>query len=140
MKNLRTALLALTVLLLATAAHAQQTNVKADVPFDFVVGDRAYPAGEYTVKSISDSGMALRIDNTQEPEMGLILSNSCHSLQPSTGTKLVFQRLGDHYFLYQIWTEGNSSGREFPKSKAQTQLAQNRQKPQLLIVAANISR
>ncbi len=55
MKNLRSALLALTVLLLATAAHAQQTNVKADVPFDFVVGDRAYSAGEYTVKSMSQS-------------------------------------------------------------------------------------
>jgi hypothetical protein len=140
MKNLRTALLALTALLLATAAHAQQTNVKADVPFDFVVGDRAYPAGEYTVKSISENGIAIRIDNTQEPERGLVLSNACHSLQPATGTKLLFQRMGDHYFLYQIWTEGNSSGREFPRSKAETQLAQNHQKPELVIVAANISR
>jgi hypothetical protein len=140
MKNLRSALLALTALLLATAAHAQQTNVKADVPFDFVVGNRAYPAGEYTVKSISESGVTIRIDNTQEPKTGLVLSNSCHNVQPSTETKLLFQRLGDHYFLYQIWTEGNSSGREFPMSKAETQLAQNHQKPELVIVAANISR
>jgi hypothetical protein len=139
MKNLRSALLALTVLLLATAAHAQQTNVKADVPFDFVAGDRAYPAGEYTVKSISDSGIAIRIDNSQEAARGLLLSSACRSLQPATGTKLVFQRLGDHYFLYQIWTEGNAAGREFPMSKAQVQVAKNYDKPELVIVAANIS-
>jgi hypothetical protein len=139
MKNLRSALLALTVLLLATVAHAQQTNVKADVPFDFIAGDRAYPAGEYTVKSIAASGIAILIDNTQEPERGLVLSNACLRGQPSAETKLVFERMGDHYFLSQIWTEGNSAGREFPRSKAETQLAQNHQKPNLVIVAANIS-
>lgn len=46
MNNLRSVLFALIVLLMATAAQAQQTNVKAKIPFDFVVGDRAYPAGE----------------------------------------------------------------------------------------------
>ena len=53
MKNLRSILLALTVLLLATAAQAQTTNVKASIPFNFVVGNHAYSAGEYTVKSMS---------------------------------------------------------------------------------------
>ena len=139
MKNLRSMFLALTVLLLATAAHAQQTNVKADVPFDFVVGDRAYSAGEYTVKSMADSGVAIRIDNTQDSERGITLSNACNSLQPAPGTKLVFQRLGDHYFLYQVWTQGNSIGREFPVSKAEVQIAKNFGKPELVIVAANIS-
>jgi hypothetical protein len=52
MKNLRSVIFVLAVLLMATAANAQQTNVKANVPFDFVVGDRAYPAGEYSLKSM----------------------------------------------------------------------------------------
>jgi hypothetical protein len=47
--------------------------------------------------------------------------------------------LGDSYFLYQIWTEGSSSGREFPMSKTQVQLAKNDSKPELVVVAANIS-
>ena len=63
MKNLRSILFSLTILLLATAAQAQTTNVKANIPFDFVVGDHAYPAGEYTVKSLSQNSSALRIDN-----------------------------------------------------------------------------
>ena len=137
MKNLRSMLFALTVLLLATAAQAQQTNVSATVPFDFVVGDRAYPAGEYTVKSISGNGIALLIDNSQDK--GIVLSNTCTSLRPSEGTRLVFQHLGDNYFLYQIWTEGNSSGRELRMSKAEVQIAKNYSKPELVMVAANIS-
>jgi hypothetical protein len=47
--------------------------------------------------------------------------------------------LGDSYFLYQVWTEGNTTGREFRMSKAQVQLAKNNSKPELVIVAANIS-
>jgi hypothetical protein len=139
MKNLRSILLALTVLLLATAAQAQTTNVKASIPFDFVVGDHAYSAGEYTVKSISQSSPAIRIDNADESEKGIALANACEKLQPATQTTLVFQRLGNNYFLYQIWTEGNSAGREFRMSKTQVQLAKNYGKPELVMVAANIS-
>jgi hypothetical protein len=139
MKNLRSVLLALTVLSLATAAQAQTTNVKASIPFDFVVGNHAYPAGEYTVKSMGESGVAIRIDNADESEKGITLSDVCSSGRPATGTKLVFQRLGNNYFLYQIWTEGSSLGREFPKSKTQVQLAKNDSNPELVIVAANIS-
>jgi hypothetical protein len=138
MKNLRSILLALTVLLLATAAQAQTTNVKASIPFDFVVGDHAYSAGEYTVKSMSDNGVAIRIDNADESEKGITLSNACEKAHPATQTILVFQRLGDNYFLSQVWTEGSSTGREFPKSKKEVQLAKN-YKPELVMVAANIS-
>ena len=139
MKNVRSILFALTVLLLATAAQAQTTNVKASIPFDFVAGDHAYSAGEYTVKSMSQGSAAIRIDNADESEKGVTLSNSCSKVQPAGGTTLVFQRLGDNYFLYQVWTAGNSLGREFPMSKAEVQLAKNNSKPELVIVAANIS-
>ena len=138
MKNLRSILFALTVLLLATAAQAQTTNVKATIPFAFVVGDHAYPAGEYTVKSLSQGSAAIRIDNADESEKGMTLSNSCSKGQSADGTTLVFQRIGDSYFLYQVWTAGNSLGREFPMSKKEVQLAKNNS-PELVIVAANIS-
>jgi len=46
MKNLRSLLFVLVAILLVPVARDQQTGVKADVPFEFVVGNRAYPAGE----------------------------------------------------------------------------------------------
>jgi serine/threonine protein kinase len=42
-------------------------------------------------------------------------------------------------FLYQVWTESNTLGREFPMSKAEAQVAKNYSKPELVIVAANIT-
>jgi len=142
MKHLRSILFAATALLLvATAVHAQSTNVTASVPFDFVVADHTYPAGDYAVKSISTSGVPLLIRNSDDTdEKGIALSNSCSSGQPSSTTRLVFHRMGGQYFLYQIWQEGSTVGREFPTSKTEVTLARNSDKPEIVIVAANLTR
>ena len=139
MKHLRSILFAFTALLLATAAHAQSTNVTASVPFDFVVGDHAYPAGDYVVTSISDTGVPILIRNTDQSENGIVLTNSCSSSKPAPTTKLVFKRMGSQYFLYQVWREGSTEGREFRISKTEMSLARN-EKPELVIVAANLTR
>ena len=140
MKHLRSVLFVFTALLLATAAHAQSTNVTASVPFDFVVANQAYPAGDYAVKSISDTGVPILIRNSDEAEKGIVLSGSCSSVKPSTTTKLVFHRMGGQYFLYQVWQEGNTIGREFRLSKTEKQLARNSSQPEIVIVAANLTR
>ena len=43
----------------------------------------------------------------------------------SEGTKLVFHRYGDRYFLAQIWVAGNNSGSELPKSPREVEVAQD---------------
>ena len=43
--------LALLVGLALGSAHAQSTIARANVPFDFVVGDSKLPAGQYTIAS-----------------------------------------------------------------------------------------
>ena len=139
MKHLRSVLFVFTALLLATAVHAQSTYVTASVPFDFVVADQTYPAGDYAVKSISNTGVPILIRNSDKAE-GLALSVACSSVKPSTTTKLVFHRMGGQYFLYQVWQEGNTTGREFPLSKREIQLARNSSKPEIVIVAANLTR
>jgi hypothetical protein len=138
MKRLRSILFALTVLLLASAAQAQQTSVRATVPFDFVIGNHVYPAGEYALKSITINDVPIRVENLQEATSRFILSGTCTSDEQSTSTKLVFHRIGDRYFLYQVWEQGNTEGREFPVSPAERQIAQNREKRELVVVAANI--
>jgi hypothetical protein len=134
MKNLRSILVALAVLVMATAAHAQQ-RVTATVPFNFVVGDRTYPAGDY---SISNNSGVLQITNADKSEM--ILSQACESNKPSANTKLVFDSMGGNYFLRQIWVAGEKRGRELSRSHAEAQLAENHVKSESVIVAANIVR
>ena len=140
MKNLRSVLFVLAAVLLVPVARAQQTGVKADVPFDFVVGNRAYPAGEYTLSAALTEGGVIRIDNMNEVLTAFPQSNPCSKATRATETKLVFHRMGGHYFLYQMWTDGNLTGREFPKGRIEVELAQNHEKPEVVIVAAVISR
>jgi hypothetical protein len=136
MKSLRSALVALTVLLVATAAHAQSAKVAGTIPFNFVAGDRAYPAGDYV---ISNDGSVLRIANTENMSNDeLILSHACEKATPSDRTKLVFRQMGGEYFLHQIWVDGETRGRELPRSKTERQLAQNHEKSESIIVAANL--
>jgi len=140
MKTLFSVLSLFAALFMATAADAQQTKMSATVPFDFVVGDRAYPAGEYSLRSSADNDSVIRIGNTQEIGGGInVLSNACTNVEASKTTKIVFRRMGDYYFLYQVWTAGNTSGREFPRGRTEVRLAQNHEKSELVIVAANIS-
>jgi hypothetical protein len=140
MKNLRSVLFVLAAILLVPAVRAQQNPVKAEVPFDFVVGDRAYPAGEYTLKSALENSGIIRLDNTQEVIGRFISSIKCENRVPSNETKLVFHRMGGHYFLYQVWVAGSLTGREFPKGRIEVQLAQNHETPDVVIVAAVIPR
>ena len=139
MKNLRSVLFVLAAILLVPAARAQQNGVKADVPFDFVVGNRTYPAGEYILKAALDDGSVIRIEKMNEVSGAFTSSNPCSKGTPSANTSLVFHRMGGHYFLYQMWTDGNLTGREFPKGRIEVELAQNHEKPEVVIVAAVIS-
>jgi len=138
MKTLRSILLTLAVLLLATAAQAQQTNVRADIPFNFFAGERMYPAGEYWLTSMPSNDAVVRIGSVDETSHNL-LSNTCSNVTGAKTTKLVFRRVGQNYFLYQVWVAGNQDGREFFKTRAETLLAQNHDKPEMVIVAANIA-
>lgn len=137
MKTLRPILAVFALLFVATAAHAQHTAVSATIPFNFVVGDRAYPAGEYTFQS---NGALLRIEDSDKMQLGILISNACESGMPSNATKLVFRTMDGYYFLQQIWVAGETRGRELPKSNTETRLAQNHVKSDSVIVAANITR
>jgi hypothetical protein len=140
MKGLRLALVAFAMLLVATTTRAQQTTrVSADIPFDFVVGDHTYPAGEYSLKSVLDDGSVILIANMQTTASRNVGSHPCASTTRSTQTKLVFRKMGDNYFLYQVWLEGSFSGREFPNNRAEKLLAKRHEKSEQTVVAANFS-
>jgi hypothetical protein len=43
-------------------------------------------------------------------------------------SKLVFRRYGDEYFLREVWISGAMTGREFPMSRRERQVAQASEK------------
>jgi len=136
MKTYFSLVLVAAALLFASTAQAQAIHVKADIPFDFVVGNTVYPAGTYTIVPATEASNALLLDGGDARAM--VMSNHCSLSLPSKSTKLVFDRMGSSYFLSQIWVEGRSDGREFPKSKAELQMAKNHTPSESVTVVAQL--
>lgn len=115
-----TMLMLIVVLALATAvvsANAQSANrVKASIPFEFVVGDKSLPAGDYLVKSMNVAGDALMIQSADSGKSAVRLTGQTQEMKRSTHARLVFHRYGQTNFLAQVWT-GEKIGRELAKSK-----------------------
>ena len=124
MKKQRLFSLLATVVLITAGSLSAQTNgtpVKANIPFDFSAGGKHFSAGQYKVNAISPLG-ALSIVGS---ESGLVTSRRAESSSPSATTKLMFHQYGTSYFLYQIWFQGENSGRELPMTRVEKELARN---------------
>jgi hypothetical protein len=139
MKYLRSALFTLGLLLAVSATQAQRVRVKADIPFDFAVGNQVLPAGEYQVIPTGGSLQTLLIRASESTDTAAVITFACSDAKRTDTTKLVFHVVGGRYFLSQIWTEGYEQGRQLPKSKMETQLAKNSTTEELFL-AANVTR
>ncbi len=124
-------------LLLSAAAHAQTTQLKVTVPFDFTAADSVLPAGDYEVQSLGPwGGKALSIHSVNSNAGTVVLSNSRQSAKTSDRGRLVFYRYGNQYFLAEIWTANNHVGQQMPIDQRQTELARNQQKRDVVLMAS----
>jgi frataxin-like iron-binding protein CyaY len=103
------------------ASAGVNSRIRAKIPFDFIVGDKRLPAGEYTFGPASaaiDSGLELvRSVNTSASALRV-----AHNVIVSTARDkgaVVFHKYGDQYFLSQVWLSGETSGSEFAESSSE---------------------
>lgn len=113
------------ILLVTVVASAQgqslENRIKAQVPFDFSIGDKRLPSGKYSVgraRQNSDD-VVLSIEDEDGVSMALQMSIPVLTGSPRSRTTLVFHRYGDQYFLYQVWPAGALTGRQFLKSRSE---------------------
>lgn len=124
------------LLLAVGSAYAQTSRLVADIPFDFVVGNKVFPAGEYLIRSIGQNGVTLQLQNTDGKQGMFFTPHYCSSAQPQSESKLVFNMYGNHFYLSQIWTEGYDEGRELPKSGREVEEAQLEQGHHVVVLAS----
>jgi hypothetical protein len=124
MKNSKAVALAIGLIALFTVAYAQPSGtLRANIPFQFMAGDKAMPAGEYRVEVDSAfHRMALRL-----ADGNAALYVTIHPSQPAAsapeGSMLVFHKYGKQYFLRTAWTAGEVRGFELPASRAERETA-----------------
>jgi hypothetical protein len=119
-----TMLVSIIALAFATAivsnAQSRARKIKADIPFDFVVGDKTLAAGEYLIGQItSGSDVGILVRSSDGSQKAIRLTNAVSADAPQKKNVLTFHRYGNTYFLAQVWTSGSVSGREVLKSKAE---------------------
>jgi hypothetical protein len=119
-----TMLVLLATLALATAAvsanaQAQANKVVANVPFEFSVGFKAMPAGEYSVQTIISAGNGLLIQSTDGKISALRLSDATDRIKSNSQPRLVFHRYGERYFLAEVWN-GANTGRRLAQSQEES--------------------
>ena len=95
-------------------------QVRANIPFQFVVGDKSLPAGEYAVKPFTDSRV-LAIDNRDSHASALRMTSEIAGNRKSENARLVFHRYGNRYFLAEVWM-GEGNGSQLKKSKEERAL------------------
>jgi len=106
------------LLLNATGAYAQ-SYVKANVPFAFNVGAKQLPAGTYEIRVLSQSPNEIMIRNHETGTAALSIARS--EGPRDTESKLVFDRIGNQYFLAEVW-KGSGAGMIVPTSKLEQEL------------------
>ena len=106
--------------------NAQSTILTAAVPFAFSIGDKQLPAGAYAVREM---GRATLVQSKDAAYSVLGIYNYAGSSK-SDETKLVFDKVGDHYFLAQIWTSARGQGLAVPESKVEKELRASNSGPQ----------
>ncbi len=101
------------------SANAQLSiPIRAKIPFDFTVGDKKLPAGEYTFSRLSFLNTTTMLISSVDSSTHLVQSTfGAQVLTPKNESTLVFHKYGDQYFLEQIWTGGEQEGTQLPESR-----------------------
>src|SRR5262245_20403147 len=108
------------------------THVRINIPFDFTVADKKFPAGEYSIgRALSGSGdTLLQVSSVKENRTTFGLTYGVVTFAPKESDTLTFHQYGDQYCLSEVWPAGGSVGRTFRESRgereARADLAKNK--------------
>jgi hypothetical protein len=112
-------LLTIASLATCTGAIAQQPALRADIPFGFTVGNTWMPAGEYTISS--PLRQVVQVRSADLAKIATIVSSQSFN-ESGSGSKLVFDKYGDQYFLRHVLCPTISSlNLDVPQGKAEKQ-------------------
>ena len=97
------------------AVASANGQARTSVPFEFTVGDKALPAGNYTVASITLGSDAILVRSIEGKDSAARLTMQAEG--ESDHAKLVFHRYGQRYFLAEVWNGEGRSGRRLAQCR-----------------------
>ena len=109
---------------LASGARAQQVEetIKVNVPFEFNIGRKAFPAGQYL---LIQARPFLRVQDAQGRVVTTVLTRALQATRSGSSTRIEFETYGDQRVLTRVWQQGES-GYELSVSRRATAIAKQR--------------
>jgi hypothetical protein len=99
----------------ADRLQAQSREVRATIPFNFIVGGKQLPAGTY--KIFPNNEATIVIQNRNQPITILSMVQKKNYGVPVNVGRLTFNKYGDRYFLSEIHSTASSLNVVIPRSK-----------------------
>ena len=122
MKNIRILITTLLVAAASVSVHAQQRQLlTVTVPFAFTAENSSLPAGTYTVSTLPPYNM-IKVQSADGQKVAMIPAIPSPTSAESARTKLVFDRIGNQYFLSQVWEQGSNLRRDLRSGKLAQEL------------------
>jgi hypothetical protein len=112
--------------------------IRANIPFGFMVGSEAFPAGSYSISRVDNVLDALVLRRTDGGKNVVFVPIGAYSAKARREDSLVFNRYGDEYFLKEVWTAENPLGRQLIPSHRERELSvsMNQDTPEVVAIAA----
>ena len=94
--------------------------VKTNVRFDFQIGDRIYPPGEYWIESIGrQPDNILKIRSVADTKVSQFIVANYSTTGKTQAPQLGFEKYGENYFLTKIVLESGQWGYSIRPSRRQ---------------------
>jgi hypothetical protein len=114
--------------LTANAQIRSDATIRANIPYSFVVNNTTLPAGTYVIRvadQYANDLTVLEIRSANAKTAVFFETDAITGPGLAERTELVFDKLGDTYFLSKVFLKGNEGGNELMKSKMQRRLEEN---------------
>ena len=120
-QTLQLASLCLLAILAVTLAQAQ-SRITVNVPFNFVISERTFPAGQYSVSSFRDR---LTVQDATGKPVFIGMTNAVSGRHAGETGQVVFHCYDDRCFLSELWMPTQENGSRLLPSRYETELARH---------------
>lgn len=120
------AILGCLMLFVAMSQAKIADGVEFEVPFSFIVKEKTYPAGKYSIERLNGSNPnLLTLKNDAGNVKTILLTQSVNSKNPSGQAVLSFKREGENYFLQSLWLTSENQGFQFLTNETESERRQS---------------
>ena len=123
--------LCLLVMFAVTLAQAQ-SRITVKVPFNFLISDRRFPAGQYSVSASRDQ---LTVQDSTGKSVFIGIANPVSGRRVGETGQVVFHCYDNRCFLSEFWTPTRDNCNQLLPSRYEAELAKHRKGTEFALLA-----